>query len=151
MDQAVEFGALEQRMLEDIPLSRHLGARVLAADMRGVVLEAPLAANSNHKGTAFGGSLYCMAVLAGWALLDRELQERGIQAQVVIQSAQTDYLLPVTQDFTARAAAPPSQLLQKCLRTLERYGRSRIELAVSIEQGEIEAVRLRGTYVLQSQ
>ncbi len=38
-----------------------------ADDDEPVVLRAPLAPNANHKGTAFGGSLYSLAVLTGWA------------------------------------------------------------------------------------
>lgn len=69
---AADTRALQARLLEEIPLARHMEIRVLCSDRRSLLLSAPLAANSNHKGTAFGGSLYSVAVLAGWGLLTLE-------------------------------------------------------------------------------
>ena len=62
----IPAAALEKRILTDIPLARHIGVRVVEFDGSSLALGAPLAANSNHKGTAFGGSLFSLAVLAGW-------------------------------------------------------------------------------------
>jgi len=145
---AADTRALQARLLEEIPLARHMEIRVLCSDRRSLLLSAPLAANSNHKGTAFGGSLYSVAVLAGWGLLTLELEARGIDAQIVIQECQVDYLLPVSGDFTARATAPDAAVLERCARTLARYGRARIDVAVAIEHAGSEAVRLRATYVV---
>lgn len=135
-------------MLEDIPLARHIGVQVLAYDGRSLVLGAPLEANSNHKGTAFGGSLYSLAVLAGWGLLSLEFEARGIDAEIVIQECTVDYRLPVTGDFTARAIAPEASRIERCVRMLARYGKARIEIATAIEREGLEAVRMRGTYVI---
>src|SRR5262245_49603221 len=135
-------------MLDDIPLARHIGVQVLAYDGRSLVLAAPLDANSNHKGTAFGGSLYSLAVLAGWGLLTLELDGRGIAAEIVIQSCEVDYRLPVTGDFSARALRPASAQVDRCVRMLARYGKSRIEVTSVIEREGLEAVRMRGTYVI---
>lgn len=137
-------------MLEDIPLARHIGVQVLAYDGRSLVLGAPLGANSNHKGTAFGGSLYSLAVLAGWGLLELELAARGVDAEIVIQACAVDYKMPVTGDFTARAVAPQAAQIERCVRMFARYGKARIEIATVIEREELEAVRMRGTYVIGS-
>lgn len=135
-------------MLEDIPLAQHIGVQVLAYDGHSLVLGAPLKANSNHKGTAFGGSLYSLAVLAGWALLTLELEARGIAAEIVIQACAVDYRFPVTGDFTARAIAPEGAQIERCTRMLARYGKARIDVATVIEREGLEAARLRGTYVI---
>ena len=52
-------------------LAKHIGIVVESADDSAVVLRAPLAPNANYKGTAFGGSLYSVAVLTGWAWVTR--------------------------------------------------------------------------------
>ena len=59
------FGAdyLQRRIDREIVLAKPMGIIVEAADERALVLRAPLAPNANHKGTAFGGSLYSLAVL----------------------------------------------------------------------------------------
>lgn len=137
-------------MLEDIPLARQIGVQVLAYDGRSLVLAAPLGPNSNHKGTAFGGSLYSLAVLAGWGLLSLELEARAIAAEIVIQECAVDYRMPVTGDFTARAIAPEAAQIERCMRMLQRYGKARIDVEVVIEREGLEAVRLRGTYVIGS-
>jgi thioesterase domain-containing protein len=135
-------------MLDDIPLARHIGVQVLAWDGHSLVLGAPLDANSNHKGTAFGGSLYSLAVLAGWGVLLLELEARGIDAEIVIQACAVDYRMPVTGDFTARAVAPDRAQIERCVRMFNRYGKARIEIATVIERQGLEAVRMRGTYVI---
>lgn len=145
----VARAALEARILEDIVLARHIGVRVLACGAGSVVLGAPLGANANHHGTAFGGSLYALAVLAGWCVLTVELEARGIAAELVVQDGHIEYLVPVTADFTARASLPESAALERCLRALARYGRARLEVSVTVEAQGAEAVRLTGTYAIR--
>ena len=56
--------ALEAFLHEKIPLTRAMGLRVAESSAARLVLEAPLAANVNHLGTAFGGSLHALPTLA---------------------------------------------------------------------------------------
>ena len=148
MPESTEVHALQARLFKDIPLARHLGVEVIIVEAGAVKLRAPLAANSNHKGTAFGGSLYSLAVLAGWGMLSTALERRGVSAEVVIQDAHVDYATPVTGDFTASAALPDAEALERCLAMLSRRGRGRIALTAVIEQGGAAAVTLRGTFVI---
>lgn len=139
---------LERRILTDIPLARHIGVRAVEFDGRTLTLTAPLAANSNHKGTAFGGSLFSLAVLAGWGLLTLKLAERGIDGELVIQDSRVSYLAPVTRDLTARATLPDDEELDRFLRAVDRHRKGRIRLHVSIEHEGSEAVRFEGTFAL---
>jgi Putative thioesterase (yiiD_Cterm) len=75
---------LQDRIGREFTLAKHIGVVVESADDDAVVLRAPLGANANHQGTAFGGSLYALSVLTGWAWLTRflipvegELRARG--------------------------------------------------------------------------
>jgi len=54
---------------------RHCGRG--RADDSGIILSAPLLPNANYKGTAFGGSLFSVAVLTGWAWVSRYLDTSG--------------------------------------------------------------------------
>lgn len=139
---------LERRILADIPIARHIGVRVVEFDGRTLVLSAPLAANSNHKGTAFGGSLFSLAVLAGWGLLTLKLGERGVQGELVIQDSRVSYLLPVSGELTARATLPGDGEVDRFLRAVDRYRKGRVRLRVAIEHGGREAVRFEGTFAL---
>ena len=78
--QAANFGReyLQERIGREFMLARHIGVVVESADDAAVVLLAPLAPNANHQGTAFGGSLYSLSVLTGWAWLTRYLAARNI-------------------------------------------------------------------------
>jgi thioesterase domain-containing protein len=139
---------LEKRIHSDIPLARHMGVRVTQFDGQSLVLSVPLAANSNHKGTAFGGSLFSLAVLAGWGLLTLKLAERGVEGELVIQDSKVSYLLPVTGDIVARATLPEAKELDRFLTAVERYRKGRIRLSVTIEHAGREAVHFDGTFAL---
>ena len=54
-----------------------MGVRVVAHDENGFIVEAPVALNSNHLRTAFGGSINAVATLAAYGLLWLELREHG--------------------------------------------------------------------------
>jgi thioesterase domain-containing protein len=143
------FGAdyLRRRLADEFPLARHIGVEVESADESGVVLCAPFAPNANFKGTAFGGSLFCVAVLAGWAWSTRYLALRGIDAEAVIQESSIRYLAPVRATLRATLLAPSTDRLDKFRRMLSRAGRGRIALRVDIREGETLATQFDGVFV----
>ena len=58
-----------------IPITKHLGVKVLSFDGHSVKLNAPLAENINHRDSVFGGSLASVAILSGWTILHLNLLE----------------------------------------------------------------------------
>jgi len=145
----LEFGPgyLQNRIAEEFMLARHIGIVVESADDSAVVLRAPLAPNANHKGTAFGGSLYSLAVLAGWSWATRYLATRDLAADAVIQESNVRFLKPVEGELRACAAAPPDAQIDKFRRMLLRAGRGRIRLRAEISYGQSVAVVLDGVFV----
>ena len=143
-----DFAAqLQQTLHSDIPLTREMGITVAAYDGRQLCLAAPLGPNVNDKGTAFGGSLYSIAVLCGWSLLRLKLNEAGLnQKNIVIQEANTRYLLPVTGELRATCAIT-TDALTEFMQPLQKKGRARITLTVAIHQQDQTAVEFTGTYV----
>jgi thioesterase domain-containing protein len=137
---------LQERLDKDIILAKHIGIIVDAANDQTVVLRAPLAPNENHKGTAFGGSLYSVAVLAGWAWLTRFLSLNGIAAEAVIQESNIHYLAPVHGELRACLITPSSAEIDKFRRMLERAGRGRIRLRVEIQNHETLATIFDGVF-----
>lgn len=92
---------------DKISLYEHLGITVINISSAEVHFRVSLAKNRNHKGTAFGGSLYATAVLAAYALVLAGLKARGIQTEnIVIAKGQIEYLRPVDTDFEVLCKFP---------------------------------------------
>jgi thioesterase domain-containing protein len=146
--QTTKFGTeyLQRLVDREIILAKHIGVIVEAADDAGVVLRAPLAANANHQGSAFGGSLYSLAVLAGWAWLSRYLAARELNADAVIQESSMQFLAPVRGELRASLTAPGDVEIDKFHRMLERAGRGRISLRVNMHHGQILATVFDGLF-----
>jgi thioesterase domain-containing protein len=137
---------LQHRLMTEFPLAIHMGVEVEFARDDSLVLRAPLRSNANHKGTAFGGSLFSVAALAGWAWLTRYLAQEGVSAEAVIQDAQIDYLLPVSGEFRAVLLAPSQDEIARFRKMLRRAGRGRLRVAVDIHSGEPVAARVHGVF-----
>jgi thioesterase domain-containing protein len=148
MQQAADFGpSYLQRLIDsEIPLARHIGVAVEQADEQAVVLSAPFEKNANHKGTAFGGSLYCVAVLTGWAWVTRYLGLQRIAADAVIQESNVEFLAPVHGELRAHLIAPATAEIDKFRKMLERAGRGRIQLRVELRNALQVAARFDGVF-----
>jgi thioesterase domain-containing protein len=143
-----DFGRdyLQQRIVSEFALARHIGIVVESADDRGLVLHAPLAPNANYKGTAFGGSLFSVAVLAGWAWVTRYLAIVDLAADAVIQESTMRYLVPVEGTLRAAVVMPAVAEIDRFRRMLERAGRGRIGLSVQIHHGDTLATHFDGMF-----
>ena len=89
-------------------LSRHFAGMPPVAAMQPRILDwrdgvltlgAPLAANVNDKGNAFGGSLCSLMTIAGWGLGFLRLAEAGLEADIYVADSRIRYLKPVYEDL----------------------------------------------------
>lgn len=140
-----DLAATERFLHEQIPLSRAMGVKVESHDASGLVLTAPLDANHNHLGTAFGGSLAALATLAGYALLWLELGNRD--AHLVIRRSELDYRHPVTGPLRAICRRPPDAELAAFRATFAKAGKARIRLGVTVEEAGRVCMGFEGTFV----
>ena len=142
------FGAeyLQQRIDREIMLAKPMGIIVEAANDAALLLRAPLALNANHKGTAFGGSLYSLAVLTGWAWLTRFLATRKLDAQAVIQESSMRFLKPVHGEMRACLEIPADAEVYKFQKMLMRAHRGRIRLQVKMHDGSALATVFDGLF-----
>ena len=128
-----------------IPITRVMGVRVEDYDGERLVLSAPLEANVNHLGTAFGGSLHALAVLSGYGLLWLELKDT--ECHIVIRRSSISYERPVRGELRATCVRPREVVLEEFKQTFRQKGKARIALTAAIEdQGEV-AVRFEGIFV----
>src|SRR5207237_1478847 len=98
------LAAAEKFLHEQIPITRAMGLRVIANDESGFVVEAPVALNSNHLRTAFGGSINAVATLAAYGFLWLELNDPG--AHVVVAESSIRFLRPVHETIHAICLRP---------------------------------------------
>jgi thioesterase domain-containing protein len=145
MDPEQRLRETERFLHEQIPLTRAMEVRVENFDDLQLILTAPLGPNHNHLGTAFGGSLAALLVLAGYSLLWLELGDR--EAHVVISESRMKFRRPVRGTIRAVCLRPEPDVLAAFQASFATRGKARINLRVVIEhEGEI-AVEFEGTYV----
>jgi len=133
---------------EKIPLARAMDLRLHHYDRDGLALAAPLAPNVNDKGCAFGGSLASLMTLAGWALVELELQRRGEDCDVFIGDSHVRYLEPVWGDFRAEARLAEGSGFAAFFDTLAQRGKARIDVHCAVPgSGERPAATLEARFV----
>lgn len=111
-------------------------------------LTAPLSANVNDKGNAFGGSLTSLMTVAGWGLVTLKLRLAGLKAEVYVADSQIRYLAPLYDDLVAEAVFAEGQAWDLFVDTLVQRGRARIQVdaRVLLPEGGL-ATTLSGRYV----
>ncbi len=139
--------ALQDYFHEHIPLSKAMAVKVEVATPGIVRLAAPLAPNSNHHGTVFGGSASAVAVLSAWGLLHVAMLDAGIQADLVVQKSSMSYELPITGEFTAEAVAPAPEKWQRFLAMLLKYKRARISVGAVLNCAGKKTGEFEGDFV----
>ena len=137
----------EEFFHQQIPITRAMGVRVVAHDEKGFVVEAPVALNSNHLRTAFGGSINAVATLAAYGLLWLELNEPALH--VVVAESSIRFLRPVRE--TIRAICPrPDREVWKAFRVrLAEKGKAHIILRVNVAEEGQAAAAFEGTFVVR--
>jgi thioesterase domain-containing protein len=142
---AADLLAIEHFLHAHIPLAGAMGVKVESYLDGKLVLTAPLRANHNHLGTAFGGSLATLATLAGYALLWIELGDQD--AHIVIGNSEIHYRSPVRGDLRASCERPDSVTLARFKAQFARKEKARLTLDVTIDGDGGTGMEFRGTYV----
>ena len=133
--------ALEAELLAMPPVAA-LGLRVAStADDDRLCLRAPLAANVNDKGCAFGGSLVSLMTLAGWGLIVRRLAEAGEDADVYVAATEVRYRAPLYAELAAVAEPAEGESWEAFLAALRDAGKARFAVAahVPLPEGGVAA------------
>jgi thioesterase domain-containing protein len=136
---------IEHFLHTHIPLTRAMEVRVESCDGDALILTAPIGANHNHLGTAFGGSLAALAMLAGYSLLWLELDDRAVQ--IVISESQLRFRRPVSGMIRAVCRRPDFASLTGFKNQLAAKGKAQLRLEITIETKGETAVAFTGTYV----
>ncbi|MES2921958.1 MAG: thioesterase domain-containing protein [Verrucomicrobiota bacterium] len=145
MPATTSLAETERFLHDQIPLSKAMGLRVESFDPARLVLTAPPELNHNHLGTAFGGSLSAIAVLAGYGLLWLRLGDRN--AHIVVRRSSIQYLHPVRGTLRAICKSPDEATLSVFKNQLVQKGKARLSLHVIIEEEGRVCVEFEGVFV----
>jgi thioesterase domain-containing protein len=137
--------AAEKFLHEQIPITRAMGLRVVVNDERGFTVEAPVALNSNHLRTAFGGSINAVATLAAYGLLWLEMNDPAVH--VIVAESSIRFLRPVRETIRAVCLRPPANELEAFRTQLVEKGKARIVLRVNVTEAGQIAAEFEGIFV----
>lgn len=131
---------LEAYLYDAIPLVSAMQIKVAALDAQALQLIAPLAPNSNHIGTGFGGSLQGLGTLACWGVV--WLLFDKLPTHIVVQESHMRFLAPARDAFTATCMFPDERTIQRCHKTWQTRGKARLSLTAQVQS----AGKLVGEY-----
>ena len=140
--------AAEKFFHEQIPITRAMGVRVVANDENGFAIEAPVALNSNHLRTAFGGSINAVATLAAYGFLWLELNDASVH--VVVAESSIRFLRPVRETIRATCLRPNPEELTAFHNQFAAKRKARIALRVNVIEAGETAAEFEGSFVARS-
>jgi thioesterase domain-containing protein len=142
---------LEELIVEEMPITEHLDFTLAAEENGRLRASAPLEPNTNHMGSAFGGSLSMLATLTGWAMMHQLVQDTVAdmrrRVEVIIQESDIEYLKPVQENISVVCEQPDQDALERFQSMLDRWGRARLDLKCKIDAAGERAVTFMGRYV----
>ena len=148
MSEDAALRRAEEFFHQQIPITRAMGLRVVRNDETGFTVEAPVALNSNHLRTAFGGSINAVATLAAYGFVWLELNEAA--AHVVVAESSIRFRRPVRETIRAACLSPGADELEAFRSEFGSKRKARITLHVNVtEAGEI-AAEFEGRFVART-
>ena len=130
---------------EQIPITRAMGMRVVANGEEGFAIEAPVALNSNHLRTAFGGSINAIATLAAYGFLWLDLREDDVH--VVVAESSIRFLRPVRETIRASCLRPDPEEWAAFRTAFSDKGKARLALRVRVVEEGQTAAEFDGIFV----
>ncbi|MCP4044310.1 MAG: thioesterase [Gammaproteobacteria bacterium] len=141
---------LEAEFHREVPLCREMGMKVQECDEVSITIQAPLAPNINIHGSAFAGSLFSIAALAGWGLLHMRMEREEGRAQIVMAGGQITYHLPVREGIKVISRLPETSVLDEFMETYRSAGKARISIAAEIVVEDDVVASFKGGYTVWS-
>lgn len=139
---------LEATWHREIPLAAAIGIEIATSTDDELTVHAPMAANVNVHGTAFAGSLFSVAVLAGWGAVWLALRRAGLKGRIVVIDSAIRYRKAVTGDILCRGRTEPVALAA-ALEALRTSGRATLTVACAIDCRGMRAVDFTGDYAIR--
>lgn len=126
------------------PISKVMGISVVSYDSESLAVAAPLAPNINPHQSAFGGSLFSIAALAGWGLIQLKLSELLLDCNTVVMSGEVSYKRPVLGQLLCVCRLPNNSA--EVFETLIRDGAASTTLTSVFKSNNKTAMHLGAKY-----
>jgi len=133
---------------EHIPITEAMGVSVKKLDDKGIVLQAPIDKNINHRDSAFGGSICSLLVMSSWSQLYHLLKKHGIQGTIVAQKCEVSFIRPILVDFETTNTDISIKEEQKFIDMLKKFKKSRIKMRSSIQKDGEKLATFEGIFVV---
>ena len=148
MNSTFAANEAEEYFHAQIPITRAMGVRVVARNEDQFVVEAPVAQNSNHLRTGFGGSINAVATLAGYGFLWSALRDKP--SHVVIAESSIRFFRPVRQMIRAICLRPDAEEWNAFRSRFAKDGQASIQLKVSVVEEDKKSAEFNGTFVARA-
>lgn len=138
----------KHELLSAIPVVSAMEIEIVDVSSQEIILKAPLNTNINYEGTAFGGSLNTLNILAGYLLVHHIAKSNQLNFEsLVIQDSQIEYIKPVREDFLAIATIKNEAKFVDMFKR-KKLARASIQSCIKTNQGGDELVRFQARFVL---
>lgn len=140
---------IHQFVEENLPLIRASQAKLIGYDEDFLSIQAPLVLNHNDHGTAFGGSIFNLALFAGWSSVYLASVDHIEKPAIVVRDAQIRYRHPFNEpDIIARCKQPLPRQWHTFIEHYKHTGKTSITMSSTLTSGETECARLEAVFVL---
>jgi len=140
--------SFEDIIYSQIPVTKFMGIELSSFDGESLTLKAPLDKNINHRFSAFGGSIYSVAVLAGYGMVFLKLRELNLNPHIVIHKSNVVYTAPIEEDFEAVCKIGNKEEFDSFIQYYLDNKKSRIELLTNVIINDKIAFTLNAKYVI---
>lgn len=130
---------------QTIPLSAFMQLDIEKFDGSTLYCNAALAPNQNLHHTMFAGSIYTLATLTGWGLVYLQLQDLGLDGDIVLADGRIRYQAPLKHQPRARATLLQ---VQGSLQALAQAKKVRQVIQVELLDGEQVVAEFEGRFVV---
>ena len=134
---------LQNKIRKAIPLSEQMHFTIIELSPGSIQVSAPLAPNVNVHGTGFAGSIYSIAVLAGWGLSTHIMDVQKMQGDLVVSKAEIKYRAPITKSIECHCLASDAERAQ-FLEDFNSTGKGKLSLTINV--GDAPHAVLLGTF-----
>lgn len=132
---------LENLVRKEIPITKALDIRIHDLTDSSIKVIAPFEANKNIHNTAFAGSIYTVATIAGWSLVNSIANTLGLKGSVVLAKADIQYKKPINGDIVAQCSIDDPASVDSFAQSFKRKNRARLNLSIEVvEDGVIKAL-----------
>lgn len=129
-----------------IPLSAHMGMKVLVLEPGRIQVWLPRARNLNPHGTVFGGALTALGLVSGWSLVHSAFEQAGAPSKLVGQRSECEFIAPATGDCLSETLCDEQELHQM-IKQFRAGRKARLTLKTTIRVGNMDVALHQGTYV----